>query len=151
MELLDKQIINKVKEAIYEDAELIKENKNGYNKLINNWNEIERLFLNFDNNYSWPMYKPDFANRFDLHLGNLTNQMVRYTKRGALIKGDDYVIEGRGGRITKTNIYENGAKKILGIMQSIEGAKFLNNKPKKCLCYITIIKYAVNGLDEPKK
>lgn len=156
MEILDKEVLDKVKDVIYEVAESIeKEQNNLYIKLINNWNSIERLFFDFDNNYSWPMSKRDFESNFDLNSGTITNQIVRYRRRGHLKEGEDYIIKGLGRNGT-TYIYESGAKKILEIMHSIEGAKLLtkygiNRRPKKCFCYIAIIKYATKGIDDPKK
>jgi len=114
MELIHKDILNEVKSSLLGIAETIKEDKNDFYKtLINNWNVIERLFLDFDNNYSWPMSKDNFLSKFDLNKNTVNNQMRRLIKRGVLKEGEDYVIEGPGGPMTSTDIYEKGAKKII--------------------------------------
>lgn len=155
MELIDKEILNEVKKSIICFAETIKEEKYYfYEVLISNWNLIERLFLEFDINYTWPMSKDDFCSKFDLNKNKVNSQMHRFTRMGILNKGEDYVIEGSRGPGTVTYIFESGAKKTLEKVQSIEGAKFLrkfgtNIHLKKCFLYITIIKYAVKGFDNP--
>jgi len=159
MELIDKETLYKVKSSIYEIAEEIKEDKNDlYDKLINNWDTIVRLFLYYDNKYSWPMNKNVFSNKFDIHIETLNTKIRNLRLEGLLTEGKDkdYLIDGRGKTAT-TDIYETGAQKILERMESIEGAKYLfkeygiNKRVRPCFCYISIIKYAVTNIAEPKR
>ncbi len=157
MELIDIGILNKIKSSIFGIAELIKEDQNdSYNIIINNWKIIERLFLDFDNKYCWPMSINTFSSKFDLNKNKVNSQMRRWQIRGILIEGHDYTIEHEGGQGWRTTyIHEQGAKKVLERMQSIQGAKYLNELGinihlKKCFLYICIIKYAVRGIDNPK-
>jgi very-short-patch-repair endonuclease len=159
MELIDKETLEKVKSSIYEIAEEIKEDKNDlYDKLINNWDTIVRLFLYYDNKYSWPMDKKVFSNKFDIHIETLNTKIRNLRIEGLLTegKGKDYFIDGRSSTAT-TDIYETGAQKILERTDSIEGSKYLfkqygiYRRLRPCFCYISIIRYSLKGIDNPKR
>lgn len=156
MAIIDNKILNKVKDAIYEVAELIKEEESEKNKLINNWNKIEKLLSEDNNDYIWPMSKPAFASNFQLNCGTIGNQIRKWMEEGILKKGVDCIIEGSGGRSGKTLIYESGAKKILikkNTANSIKGATFLKKyyESPKCFVFIDLIIYAVKQIDRPTK
>jgi hypothetical protein len=155
VEIIDREILDKVKDSIYEIAEeIMEEDSDSNNKLINNWNKIQRLFFDFNNNCNWPMHKNSFMSIFDLNRNTLNTHIKRLRREGLLKHGADYIIEDD---LMTTHIYETGAKKILERMHSIEGAKYLfnkygiNNKVPPCFSYITIIEYAVRGFDDAKK
>ena len=82
MDLVEKEILDRVKISIFEFAEIIKEeNYNLYNKLINNWDSIKRLFLDFDDDYKWPMLKhPNFSCNFGLKKNTANKNMDRLIK-----------------------------------------------------------------------
>jgi hypothetical protein len=157
MEIIDRGILNKVKTSICEFAKTIKDdNDDLYNRLVENSKTIERLFLDFNKYYSWPMLKPLFSDNFDLAKNTLNGEIRRFRNEGLLIEGIDYVIDHRGPSST-THIHDRGAKKILERMDSIEGTKYLFRKyginkqlPSK-LIYIRILYYAVKGIDDPKR
>lgn len=156
MKLIDDGILNNVKSSIYHIAEIKKDNKELCETLINNWNNIAKLFLGYDLHYDWPMSKNKFLTEFDLNKSSLGNQLRRWTRRGILKKGDDYVIEGTTGPHAGTYINEKGAIKILERSPSIKGAKFLsklgrNIELKQCVLYTKIIEYATRGVDNPKR
>jgi len=161
MELIDNETLQKIKNSIYEFAEQIKHNENqSYNKLINNWNAIDRLFTNYDiPNYNWPMSKNTFIKIFDVHKENLNSKIKKLREVGLLTEGEghDYIKEGTTGPHSGIYIYETGAKKILEITDSIEGIKYLFKKydikkrMRPCYCYISIIKVAVNDIDNAKR
>jgi hypothetical protein len=157
MELINKKVLDKVKNSIFEFSEKIKEDDNDLtNKLISNWDTIERLFFNFDNNYSWPMSKSHFSYNFGFKKTNVNSIIRRLTIEGVLLKGIDYTIDGNGNMAT-THVHESGAKKILEKRNSIEGSKYLflkygikRNIPL-CFSYINIIYYTTRGIDNPEK
>jgi hypothetical protein len=157
MELIDKETLEKVENYILEFAELIKdENYILHNKLISNWHLIEKLFLDFDVNYSWPMLKRHFARTFGFKEKNINSILDRLRMKKILVKGVDYVVDRRGPGATY-QILESGAKKILEEKDSIEGAKYLfkkygiEKKLKPNFVILKIIFYSVEGIDDPIK
>ena len=157
MELIDKDILDKVKNSILNIAGIISEEKR--DRLFENWAIVEKLFFDNCHNYKWPMEKNEFEKTFGFDSEETVNTQIRILRlKGNLIrgKGGDYFVEGPGGPGTKTYIYKSGAKKILKKLQSINGAKLLqkisiNVHLKKCFLFIIIINYAVKGIEDPKK
>jgi len=158
MEIIDRDILDKVKTSICQFAESIKADNNDlYNRLIDNWKAIERLFLDFDKSYNFPMLKPNFSSNFAIKMGTLNGTITRLRREGLLIEGVDIITGPLNRGPTKTYIHESGAKRILERSHtSIEGTKyllkiygirkFLSSKLK----YISILHYAVKGIDNPE-
>ena len=151
MELIDNPTLINVKNSVLDIAEMLKQDNNDtYLKLIDNWNTINSLFHDFNNNYSWPMRTRDFLKIFYLDEQYETvKSTIRRLKQKGLLKEVDYFVRGPG---QKTDINEEGGKTILKNTQSIEGAKFLRKfgihlHLKENFIYPIIIKYAVNGFD----
>ena len=150
MESLNLKAIIKIRDDILDIAENIKDNDTElYDKLKGISEEIDEINSDEDN-YDWPMPITKFCNLFGLNRNTVHRHKARYLKRGR-----DFFTD-RMGNTKATCFHKSGAIKILTKYKTDKAAKYLRKQGiniflKEEHQYLDIIKYAVEGFDNPEK